>query len=227
MMPRVVQEFTAATNSGFWDTFGQTESSFVVALDLVGPGEEPSLRKRPAPLLDVRIVDEEMRDLPIGVPGECIVRGPSVMSGYLEDPDATAAAFRGGWLHTGDVLVRNDDGTYTYVDRLKYLIKTGGENVYPAEVEQVIIAHPSVREACAISVPDPRWGETVKAVVVLEPGSSASASEIRDWCHQRLAGFKRPRFVQFLQYEQVPRSTTGKILRHELEALEVTDDQRV
>jgi acyl-CoA synthetase (AMP-forming)/AMP-acid ligase II len=227
MMPRVVQEFTAATDSGFWDTFGQTESSFVVALDLVGPGEEPSLRKRPAPLLDVRIVDDEMRDLPVGVPGECVVRGPSVMSGYLEDPEATAAVFRGGWLHTGDVLVRNDDGTYTYVDRLKYLIKTGGENVYPAEVEQVITAHPSVREACAISVPDPRWGETVKAVVVLEPGSSASAPEIRDWCHQRLAGFKRPRFVQFLEYEQVPRSTTGKILRHELEALEVTADQKV
>ena len=149
------------------------------------------------------------------------------MSGYLEDPEATAAAFRGGWLHTGDVLVRNDDGTYTYVDRLKYLIKTGGENVYPAEVEQVITAHPSVREACAISVPDPRWGETVKAVVVLEPGCSASAPEIRDWCHQRLAGFKRPRFVQFLEYDQVPRSTTGKILRHELEALEVTADQKV
>ena len=81
----------------------------------------------------------------------------------------------------------------------------------------MITAHPSVREACAISVPDPRWGETVKAVVVLEPGSSASAAEIREWCHQRLAGFKRPRFVQFLEYEQVPRSTTGKILRHELE----------
>jgi fatty-acyl-CoA synthase len=227
MMPRVVQEFTAATDSGFWDTFGQTESSFVVALDLVAPGEEPSLRKRPAPLLDVRIVDEEMRDLPIGVPGECVVRGPSVMSGYLEDPEATDAAFRGGWLHTGDVLVRNDDGTYTYVDRLKYLIKTGGENVYPAEVEQVITGHPAVREACAVSVPDSRWGEAVKAVVVLEPGLAVSAPEIRDWCRQRLAAFKRPRYVQFLEYEQVPRSTTGKILRHELEALEVTDEERM
>jgi fatty-acyl-CoA synthase len=227
MMPRVVQEFTAATGSGFWDTFGQTESSFVVALDLVAPGEEPSLRKRPAPLLDIRIVDEEMRDLPVGMPGECVVRGPSVMSGYLENPEATADVFRGGWLHTGDVLMRNEDGTYTYVDRLKYLIKTGGENVYPAEVEQVITAHPWVREACAISVPDPRWGESVKAVVVLEPGSAATAQEIREWCRQRLAAFKRPRYVQFLEYEQVPRSTTGKILRHELEALPVTSDQRV
>jgi len=227
MMPRVVQEFTAATDSGFWDTFGQTESSFVVALDLVGPGEEPSLRKRPAPLLDVRIVDEAMGDVAVGVPGECVVRGPSVMSGYLGDPEATAAAFRGGWLHTGDVLVRHDDGTYTYVDRLKYLIKTGGENVYPAEVEGVLTSHPAVREACAISVPDERWGETVKAVVVTEPGHTVTARELGDWCSERLTGFRRPRYVQFLAYEDVPRSTTGKILRHELEALEVSADQRL
>jgi fatty-acyl-CoA synthase len=227
MMPRIVQEFTQATDSGFWDTFGQTESSFVVALDLVQPGEEPTLRKRPAPLLDVRIVDEEMRDVGVGVPGECVVRGPTVMSGYLEDPDATEAAFRGGWLHTGDVLVANDDGTLTYVDRLKYLIKTGGENVYPAEVEAAVTAHPSVREACAVSVPDERWGETVKTVVVLEPGATASAEEIAEWCRGRLAGFKRPRYVEFLAYEDVPRSTTGKILRHELASRPVEGDQRV
>ena len=168
----------------------------------------------------------DLRELPIGVPGECVVRGPSVMSGYLEDPAATIDVFRGGWLHTGDVLVRHEDGTYTYVDRLKYLIKTGGENVYPAEVEQVLTAHPAVREACAISVPDARWGEAIKAVVVLEPGGSCSARELKSWCRERLAGFKCPRYVQFIDYDDVPRSTTGKILRHELERLEVTDDQR-
>jgi len=226
MMPRVVQEFTTTFNAGFWDTFGQTESSFVVALDLVRPGRKPSLRKRPAPLLDVRIVDDEMRDVPVGEAGECIVRGPSVMSGYVENPEATAEVFRGGWLHTGDVLTRNADGTYTYVDRLKYLIKTGGENVYPAEVEQAISSHPLVQEACAISVPDERWGETIKAVVVTEPGQSLSPTEVRDWCRQQLAGFKCPRYVQFLSSDAVPRSTTGKILRFELETLPVTDDQR-
>jgi len=227
MMPRVVQDFTSALQIGFWDTFGQTESSFVVALDLVRPGTRPSLRKRPAPLLDVRIVDDEMRELPIGEPGECVVRGPSVMSGYIEDPAATAEVFRGGWLHTGDVLVRHEDGTLSYVDRLKYLIKTGGENVYPAEVEQVLAAHAAIREACAISVPDERWGETIKAVVVLEPGESCTAHEIKVWCRERLASFKCPRYVQFLAYEHVPRSTTGKILRHELERLPVSEDQRV
>jgi acyl-CoA synthetase (AMP-forming)/AMP-acid ligase II len=227
MMPRVVQDFTAALGVGFWDTFGQTESSFVVALDLVQPGDTPSLRKRPAPLLDVRIVDEDLRELPVAVPGECIVRGPSVMSGYIDNDAATAEVFRGGWLHTGDVLVRHEDGTYTYVDRLKYLIKTGGENVYPAEIEQVLTAHPAVREACAVSVPDDRWGEAIKAVVVTEPGKSCSAEDIRAWCRDRLAGFKCPRYVQFLDYDDVPRSTTGKILRRDLEALETTDDQSV
>jgi fatty-acyl-CoA synthase len=227
MMPRVVQDFTTALGAGFWDTFGQTESSFVVALDLIRPGDRPSLRKRPAPLLELRIVDEELRELPVGTPGECVVRGPSVMSGYLDDPAATAEAFRGGWLHTGDVLVRHEDGTLTYVDRLKYLIKTGGENVYPAEIEQVLSAHPAIREACAISVPDPRWGETIKAIVVSEPGARCSAEELRAWCRERLAGYKCPRYVQFLPEAEVPRSTTGKILRHELERLEVTDEQRV
>jgi fatty-acyl-CoA synthase len=226
MMPRVVQEFTSALGVGFWDTFGQTESSFVVALDLVMPGAQPSLRKQPAPLLDVRVVDEAMCEAAVGVPGECVVRGPSVMSGYIEDPAATAEAFRGGWLHTGDVLVRHEDGTFTYVDRLKYLIKTGGENVYPAEIEHVLTAHPAIREACAISVPDERWGETIKAVVILEPGESCTRDEVRAWCRERLAGFKVPRYVQFLDDSDVPRSTTGKILRHELEQFEVADDQR-
>jgi fatty-acyl-CoA synthase len=227
MMPRVVEEFTTSLGVGFWDTFGQTESSFVVALDLVSPGTKPTLRKRPAPLLDVRIVDEELRELPPGAPGECVVRGPSVMSGYIEDPAATAEVFRGGWLHTGDVLVRHEDGTLTYVDRLKYLIKTGGENVYPAEVEQVLTAHAAIREACAISVPDTRWGETIKAVVVVEPGADCTPAQIRSWCRERLAGFKCPRYVEFLDYDAVPRSTTGKILRHELERMNVTDDQRI
>ncbi|MGH2969866.1 MAG: class I adenylate-forming enzyme family protein [Solirubrobacteraceae bacterium] len=227
MMPRVVQEFTALLGAGFWDTYGQTESSFVVALDLVGPGEQPSLRKRPAPLLDLRLVDADLEEVPPGVPGECVVRGPSVMSGYFEDPGATAEAFRGGWLHTGDVLIRHEDGTLTFVDRLKYLIKTGGENVYPAEIEQVISAHPCVREACAVSVPDERWGETIKAVVVAEPRAAVTGGDVRDWCRDRLPGFKCPRFVQFLDAADVPRSGTGKILRGELERLEVREDQRV
>jgi acyl-CoA synthetase (AMP-forming)/AMP-acid ligase II len=226
MMPQVVKAFTRSVGD-FWDAFGQTESSFLVAYGHVPRGGEPSLRKQPTPLLDIRIVDDDMRELPPGSPGECVVRGPSVMSGYLGDEDATAEAFAGGWLHTGDVLVEHEDGTLSYVDRKKYLIKTGGENVYPAEVEAVIADHQAVQEVCVIGVRDEYWGETIKAVVVLTPGEALEATEVVDWCRERLAGYKRPRYVQFLPAEEMPRSTTGKLLRHELAALSVTDDQRV
>ena len=226
MMPQVVKSFTAEV-ADFWDAFGQTESSFLVAYGHVPAGSEPTLRKQPTPLLDIRIVDEEMNPLPPGSPGECVVRGPSVMSGYLGDAEATAEVFRGGWLHTGDVLVEHDDGTLSYVDRTKYLIKTGGENVYPAEVEAVIAAHPAVQEVCVLGIPDDYWGETIKAVVVPGAGRTPAHREISDWCRQRLAGYKRPRYVQFLPAEAMPRSTTGKLLRHELATLPVTDDQRV
>jgi acyl-CoA synthetase (AMP-forming)/AMP-acid ligase II len=144
-----------------------------------------------------------------------------VMSGYLDDPAATADAFAGGWLHTGDVLVQDSAGLLTFVDRQKYLIKTGGENVYPAEVEQVLAAHEAVQEACVFGVADPRWGETVKAVVVLRAGHDATAAELSAWCRERLAGFKRPRYIEFMTADQLPRSTTGKLQRHELARLPV------
>ncbi len=198
MMPQVVKAFTAEV-ADFWDAFGQTESSFLVAYGRVCAGSEPTLRKQPTPLLEIRIVDHEMNPLPPGSPGECVVRGPSVMSGYLGDPDATAEVFRGGWLHTGDVLVEHDDGSLSYVDRTKYLIKTGGENVYPAEVEAVIAAHPAVQEVCVLGIPDDYWGETIKAVVIPGAGQTPARHEISDWCRQRLAGYKRPRYVQFLE----------------------------
>jgi len=193
----------------------------------VRPGETPTLRKVPSPLLDVRIVDAELTETPVGVPGECVIRGPSVMSGYLDDPAATAAAFAGGWLHTGDVLVRAEDHTLSFVDRKKYLIKTGGENVYPAEVEQVIATHDAVQEVCVLGVPDDRWGETVRAVVVRRPGATVTAADIVAWCRERLAGYKRPRYVRFVTAEELPRSTTGKLLRHELAKVQVGPDEAV
>ena len=227
MMPGVVRQLTAAFGIDFYDAFGQTETSYLLAHGVCHPGEEPTLRKLPSPLLDVRLVDDDLNDVPPGQPGECVVRGPSVMSGYLDDEKATDEVFRGGWLHTGDILAGNDDGTVTFVDRKKYLIKTGGENVYPAEVEQVITAHPSVQEACVFGVPDPYWGETVKAVVVRQPGAALSAQEIAGWCRERLAGYKRPRYVAFMTSDQLPRSTTGKLQRHELASIPVEAEERV
>ncbi|MFC7659643.1 class I adenylate-forming enzyme family protein [Pseudonocardia benzenivorans] len=135
--------------------------------------------------------------------------------------------FAGGWLHTGDVLVRHDDGTLSYVDRAKYLIKTGGENVYPAEVEQAIAGHPGVEEVCAYGVPDPRWGETVKVVVVRAPGADVSGEEVVAWCRDRLAAFKRPHFVEFVDAAELPRSTTGKLQRHLLAERGADEKERV
>jgi acyl-CoA synthetase (AMP-forming)/AMP-acid ligase II len=227
MMPRTIERLTAACDMDFSDAFGQTETSFLLANGWSGPGEAPNLRKHPTPLLEVRLVDAEGAEVPDGTPGECVVRGPGVMSGYLGDPEATAAVFAGGWLHTGDLLRREQDGTLTFVDRTKYLIKTGGENVYPAEVELVLADHPAVRESCVFGVPDQRWGETVVAVVVRAPGATCTAEDLVTWCRSRLAGYKCPRYVRFVADAELPRSATGKIQRHELAAGGVREEERV
>lgn len=227
MMPDIIPELTAAFGISFYDAFGQSESSYLLAHGVSGPGETPTLHKRPAPLMDVRIVDDAMNDCAPGVPGECVVRGPSVMSGYLDDPAADAEVFRGGWLHTGDLLRKEADGALTFIDRKRYLIKTGGENVYPAEVEAVLARHPAVQEVCAFGVPDPHWGETIKAVVVPRAGASVTGADIVAFCRERLAGFKRPRYVEFVASERIPRSATGKLQRHELAKWPLDDDQRV
>lgn len=214
MMPGVVRDLTERFDIDFYDAFGQTETSYLLAHGRSGPGEVPSLRKLPTPLMDVRIVDHDMNDQPDGMPGECVVRGPSLMAGYLDDPEATAEVFAGGWLHTGDVLVRHEDGSLGFVDRLKYLVKTGGENVYPAEVEAVISQLDEVQEVAVFGVPHERWGEAVKAVVVLRPGTTLTEETVITWCRERLAAFKRPQWVEFMASEEIPRSTTGKLQRH-------------
>jgi acyl-CoA synthetase (AMP-forming)/AMP-acid ligase II len=235
MMPTVVERLTAKYDIRFCDAFGQTETSYVLAHGFSGPGETPHLRKTPTPLVDVRIVDPTASDIvevEDGTPGECVVRGPGLMSGYLDDPAATDEAFRGGWLHTGDVLRRDADGTLAFVDRVKYLIKTGGENVYPAEVEQAITGHPGVQEVCAYGVPDEHWGETVKVAVVRAPrsgghGADVTAADIVARCRERLAGFKCPRYVAFLDAADIPRSTTGKLQRHVLAARGADPSERI
>ncbi|KJF16654.1 class I adenylate-forming enzyme family protein [Acidithrix ferrooxidans] len=224
MMPNIVTELTASANIDFYDAFGQTEASYLIAHGLSGPGETPSMNKIPAPLMEIRIANDDLSETPVGVPGECLVRGPSVMSGYMNDPLATAEAFSGGWLHTGDILVRNGDGSLTFVDRKKYLIKSGGENIYPAEVEQVIASMVEVEEVCVFGITNEHWGEAVSAVVVLRPGASLTKEEITNWCKERLGGYKRPREITFMRAEDLPRSTTGKLQRHLLSELTKRDE---
>jgi long-chain acyl-CoA synthetase len=164
--------------------------------------------------VEIAILDEEDREVPRGQMGEICVRGPSVFAGYWEKPEETAQTLRNDWLHTGD-LGRMDERGYVYVmDRTKDMIISGGSNVYPREVEEVLLEHPAVSEAAVIGVPDPEWGESVKAVLVLAPDSEVTGEEIIAYCRERMAPYKRPKSVSFV--EELPKSSIDKVLKRAL-----------
>jgi long-chain acyl-CoA synthetase len=165
---------------------------------------------------EVRVVDEEGRDLPPGEVGEVLIRSPSVIREYWRAPEATSGALRDGWFHTGDLGYRDDDAYLFIVDRKKDMIISGGVNVYPKEVEEVLFAHPSVLEAAVIGLPDDTWGEAVTAVVVVRPGCELTEDELLEHCRGALAGYKKPRSVKFVS--ELPRNPSGKILKRELRA---------
>jgi fatty-acyl-CoA synthase len=194
--------------------YGLTEASPNV---LCLPGEDAARRRgwvgKPYPYVEVALAGA-----PADGPGsgELLVRGPGVFAGYWRDPDATRAAVRGGWLHTGDVAERDAEGFYRIRDRVKDMYISGGENVYPAEIESALFAHPAVADAAVIGLPDARWGEAGLAVVVLRPGTWADEQELLAHCRGRLAGFKVPREVRFAA--GLPRSASGKLLKRDLRA---------
>ncbi len=206
--------------------YGQTESgtktTWVTA---------DQLRRHPGtygfvmPGLVYRIVDKDDNDVPPGEPGELVLRGSTLMQGYWNRPEESAETLRNGWHHTGDVFVSEGDGLVRMVDRTKYLIKTGGENVYPQEVENVLKAHPDVTDVAVIGIPDPHWGETVKAFVVPRDGVDVSSSGLDAFVRGSIAGFKAPRFIEFV--ETIPRNVSGKILKNELAARATDESQRV
>jgi acyl-CoA synthetase (AMP-forming)/AMP-acid ligase II len=167
----------------------------------------------PAPGCAVRIADGD-RALPPGEIGEICSRGPQVMSGYWNLPEATSEALRDGWMHTGDAGYLDAEGYLYIMDRTKDMIVSGGENVYPREVENALFEHPAVADVAVIGVPSERWGETVKAIVVLARGCRASPQELMDFCRGRIAGYKRPTSVDFV--DQLPRNASGKVLKREL-----------
>lgn len=152
--------------------------------------------------------------LPPGETGEVVCRGGQVMKGYWKLPEATAQALRGGWLHTGDAGDMNEDGYLYIVDRIKDMIVSGGENIYSAEVEAAISAHPAVKDAAVIGVPDDRWGEVPKAFVVAEPGTILTEKDLIEFVRERIAHYKAPRSVEFV--DSLPRNASGKILKREL-----------
>ena len=163
---------------------------------------------------DLAILDPEGRELPQGELGEIVYRGPGIMAGYWNRPDDTAAVIREGWFHTGDAGTMDAEGFIYVKDRIKDMIVSGGENIYPAELEAVLAGHPAVADVAVIGVPDARWGETVKAIVVRKPGVELSEGELIEWSRDKLAGFKRPHSVDFV--EAIPRNPSGKILKRQL-----------
>ncbi len=206
---RILEHFP---NASLFEAFGQTEMSATTTF----MKHQDTLRKEgsvglPLRMVSLRLVDFQMKDVAVGEVGEVVYRGPGMFKGYYNDPEETAKAFEGGWFHSGDLARRDEDDFLTIVDRKKDMILSGGENIYCAEIEQVLLKHPEVREAAVIGVPDPKWGQSVKAYVVVSPDSAASPEDLIGFCTQHLARFKRPKQVEFM--DALPRSATGKILK--------------
>jgi acyl-CoA synthetase (AMP-forming)/AMP-acid ligase II len=164
--------------------------------------------------VEVRVVDAQGRDVKIGEVGEIIAKGDNIAMGYWKLPEETAETFRDGWLYTGDIAKVDSDGYVYIVDRKKDMIISGGENVSSKEVEEVIFRHPAVQEVAVIGVPDEEWGESIKALVALKPGLTATEQEIIDYCMDSLSSFKKPRTVEFM--DELPKNPAGKVLKSEL-----------
>ena len=199
-----------------FNAFGQTEmSSVTCVLKGVDAVRKMGSVGTPVTNVEVRIVDDDMGDVGTNEVGEIVYRGPTVLQGYWNKPEATAEAFRGGWFHSGDLVRRDEEGYIYVVDRSKDMIISGGENIYCAEVEAVIDAHPGVREVALIGVPDPKWVETPRAVIVAtDPANPPDQEEIIAWCRERLASYKKPTSVVVV--DQLPRNASGKILKTQL-----------
>jgi fatty-acyl-CoA synthase len=220
LVPRhQLAEITTVLNAPYVNTFGATETGLPPGTgSFIAIGEAPTdLAKRQSSFCEVRLVDPEDNEVPDGEPGECAVRGPTLFSGYWQAPEVNARDFRGGWFHMGDMFIRRPDGRLDFVDRAKYMIKSGGENVYPAEIERVLLADPRVADAVVVRRPDARWGE-VPVAVVARNDERLTADELYAKCRRELAGYKQPKDIRFVAFAELPRSTTGKIQRHEVEA---------
>lgn len=193
-------------------TYGLTEATSQVATQRLADGlRKPGSVGRPLMFTSVRIIDESGRVLPHGELGEVIVQGPTIMAGYYGNPDATARTLRDGWLHTGDIGYLDDEGDLWLVQRRSDIVISGGENVYPSEVEAALRQHPAVADACVVGVPDAEWGQRVAAMIQIRPSLSVTEVEIAEFLRGHLAGYKRPRLIEFV--ESLPQTASGKIER--------------
>jgi acyl-CoA synthetase (AMP-forming)/AMP-acid ligase II len=176
-------------------------------------GRENSVGKI-LPYIEIRVVDDDDKDVSVGAVGEAVYRSPTVMKEYYKDPKATAESMKGGWFHGGDLVRMDEQGYIFVVDRKKDMIVSGAENIYPAEVEAVLSTHPKIMECAIIGVWDQEWGESVKAVVVRKPGETVTQEELIDFCKANLASYKKPKSVDFI--DALPRNAMGKVLKRDL-----------
>ncbi len=217
----VIKEFEDKTGAIITEAFGMTESSPATHVNPLNK-DKRKLGSVGIPIADTecRIVDLEdgVTDLPIGTAGEMIVKGPQVMREYLNKPEETKKTIIDGWLHTGDIAKMDEDGYVFIVDRIKDMIISGGYNVYPRDIDEVLFEHPKVLEACSIGVPHEARGEQIKVFVVLAEGEAATEKEIIDYCKTKLATYKLPTMVEFM--EELPKTNVGKVLRKDLRKME-------
>jgi acyl-CoA synthetase (AMP-forming)/AMP-acid ligase II len=213
--PALIRRWKAYFPKMQYDTcYGLTEGSGPGVVDL-GIGNERKIGAigKPSWMWDLRIVDERDEDVPQGEVGEIVVKGNGVMKEYYKNPELTAQAMRNGWLHTGDLGRMDEEGFVYIVDRKKDLVISGGENIYPVEIEAILLKHSKIRDAAVIGVPDERLGEVVAAVIEPSPGGTLTAEEVASFCEKNLPRYKRPRHLFF---DQVPRSPSGKIEKPKL-----------
>ena len=217
IMPvEVLKELTSRlAQVRFWNLYGQTEiAPLATMLQPEDQWRKAGSCGKPVLHVETRVVDDEMREVAPGEVGEIVHRSPHLMQGYLDDPEKTAMAFKGGWFHSGDLATIDEEGYITVVDRKKDMIKTGGENVASREVEEMIYRLGEVSEVAVIGLPDPKWVEAVTAFVVIKTGHQLEEEAVIEHCHRHLAGFKCPKRVVFV--ESLPKNPSGKILKRQL-----------
>jgi long-chain acyl-CoA synthetase len=218
----VIRDFENRTGAVIVEGYGLTETSPVTHINPFAGGKRiVGSIGVPVPDTEVRIADLEdsSQDVPPGETGEVLIRGPQVMQGYWNKPEATAETIVDGWLRTGDIGMMDEEGYFYIVDRKKDMIISGGYNVYPRDIEEVFFEHPKVQEASAIGIPHPTRGESVKVFVVLKEGMSATAEELMEFCSEKLAKYKWPGEVEFR--DELPKTNVGKVLKKELRAEEL------
>lgn len=220
LAPETIRDMQNLTGAIICEVYGLTETTPIATVTPWGGTIKAGTVGVPVADTDVRIVDLETgeKELPMGETGEIVIKGPQVMMGYYKKPEQTSQALRDGWFHTGDIGCFDEDGYLRVTDRIKDMIIAGGYNIYPVEVDNILMDHPKILEACTIGVPDPYRGETIKAYVVKKPGETIEGDEIIAFCKEKLAAYKVPKTIEFIN--ELPKSAVGKILRREVREMD-------